>query len=425
MPNRKTPPPVHTATNLALPKPDTFRLRNGLPVYAINMGTQDVVKAELIFFAGRPNEEKEMVARMTARMLREGTTSHSAAEIAEKIDFYGGTLSFPINLDTTNVVLYALNKHLENLLPIVSEILTQPAFPQHELEAFVVNSKQRLKVDLSKNDTVAYRQITENIYGPTHPYGYNSSAEKYDRILREDLIRHHQKGMVAGNAMLFLGGKVDKKVIDLVDRYLGDIPVGNRWEPKPFLSSPTIPQKGHFNNPDSVQTAIYTGRRLFNKKHPDYLGMYVLNTILGDYFGSRLVKNIREQKGYTYNIYSSMDTMRYDGFFYVGTEVSHDKARETVAEIYREMTTLQTDLVDEKELVMVKNYLLGSLLTLLDGPLNSINVVREVVSENLPTDYFDQLVQTIQHIRPEAIRELARKYLHPDDFWEMTVGSLI
>lgn len=420
--DRKTPPPVKAADQLTLPRPEIAYLKNGIPVYIINMGTQDILKIEILFYGGRPFEDKKLVARTTARMLKEGTRQQTAAAIAEQIDFYGGTINIPVNLDTTNITFYTLRKHLDKLLPLLGSIICDPSFPQEEIDAFLKNSQQRLKVDLSKNDVVAYRNITENIFGKEHPYGYNSQHETYETIQREDLIRHHEKTMVAGNAIIFLSGKVDDTVLKSMDQYLGAIPAGPRRQPKIFSPVPQIVKKEHLDHPDTVQTAIRVGRRLFNRAHPDFHGMYILNTILGGYFGSRLMENIREEKGYTYNIYSSMDTMMFDGYLYIGTEVSHELTDKTLVEIYREMEILQQDLIDEEELTMVKNYLLGSLLTMLDGPLNIINVIKETISEDIPVAHFANLVKTIQTISASDLRDLAQQYLNPADFWQLTVG---
>ena len=420
--DRKTAPPIKVADNLLLPKAEVFHLRNNIPVHIISMGTQDIVKIEVIFFSGRPFEEKKLVARTTSRLLKEGTQLNSASSIAEKIDFYGGTINIPVNLDTTNITFYSLRKHLDDLLPLLGEIICEPNFPQEELDAFIENSLQRLKIDLSKNDVIAYRNITENIFGKEHPYGYNSVPELYGKLDRKDLIAHHQKSMVAGNTMIFLSGKIDDQVVKKVDRYLGDIPEGPKRKITPFPSTSLKVRKEHLHRPDTIQTAIRIGRRLFNRADPDFHGMYVLNTIFGGYFGSRLMENIREKKGYTYNIYSSMDTMMFDGYFYIGTEVSSDLTQKTVKEIFHEMEVLQNDLVSEKELQMVRNYLLGSLLTMLDGPLNIINVVKETVSEGVPENHFENLVKTIQHINAQEIRDLAQKYFQKDKFWQLTVG---
>lgn len=420
--NRKTPPPIKAADNLLLPKAAVSYLRNNIPVHTISMGTQDIVKIEVVFFSGRPFEDKKLVARTTSRLLKEGTRRKSASDIAEQIDFYGGTISIPVNLDTTNIMLYSLHKHLDELLPLLGEIICEPSFPQEEIDAFIANSQQRLKIDLSKNDTVAYRNITENIFGKEHPYGYNSEPALYKELDRKNLIDHHQKSMVADNTMIFLSGKVDDRVLEKVDRYLGNIPQGPKRERVVFSEPPVLVRKEHLHHADTVQTAVRIGRRLFNRGHQDFHGMYILNTIFGGYFGSRLMENIREKKGYTYNIYSSMDTMMFDGYFYVGTEVSNDLTQKTVKEVYHEMEVLQNDLVSEKELLMVRNYLLGSLLTMLDGPLNIINVVKETVSEGIPKDHFETLVKTIQQISAQELRDLAQKYFQKEEFWELTVG---
>lgn len=420
--NRKTPPPVKVADNLLLPKATVSYLRNNIPVHTINMGTQDIVKIEVVFFSGRPFEDKKLVARSSSRLLKEGTRLKSASKVAEQIDFYGGTINIPVNLDTTNITFYSLSKHLDELLPLLGEIICEPSFPQEEIDAFIANSQHRLKIDLSKNDIIAYRNVTENIFGKEHPYGYNSAPELYHQLSRKDLVEHHHSSMVSGNTMIFLSGKINEQVLKKVDRYLGDIPQGPKRDRVFFPDPPVAVRKEHLHHSDTVQTAVRIGRRLFNRAHPDFHGMYVLNTILGGYFGSRLMVNIREKKGYTYNIYSSMDTMMFDGYFYIGTEVSNDLTQKSVKEIYHEMEVLQNDLVGEKELLMVRNYLLGSLLTMLDGPLNIINVVKETVSEGIPANHFENLVKTIQQISPQELRDLAGKYFQKEDFWELTVG---
>ena len=148
--DRKIPPPIKTIRNLHLPKPQKMILANGIPVHIINMGTQDVIKLQLVFKAGRPFEKKKIIAKTTSRLIKEGTSGHTSAEIAEQIDFYGAILSTPANLDNSHLVLYCLTKHFKALIPLVSELLIEPTFPQEELNTFIENSKRRLRIDLSK-----------------------------------------------------------------------------------------------------------------------------------------------------------------------------------------------------------------------------------------------------------------------------------
>ncbi len=418
---RPPAPAINKVENLRLRHPQQYHLSNGIPVYDINMGALPVVKIEIVFFAGRPFEKKHLAARTTASLLREGSEKYSSAEIANAFDFYGGSLSIPVNMDTSNVLVYSLTRHLDKLLPIVADILTRPSFPQKELDVYVARAKKRLQLDLSKNDVIAYRTITEKIFGEEHPYGYNSTPETYAALTREDLFAHFEENYTAGNCMVIVSGDTGELLRNKLEKYIGRIPRGPGSEA--FLPSvKPSPQKLKIDRPDSVQTAIRIGRRLFNRKHPDFNGMYVLNTILGGYFGSRLMENIREQKGYTYNIYSTHDAFLFDGYFYVGTEAGKDFVEQTTREIYQEMKRLQTEPVGADELEMVRNYLLGNLLTNLDGPFNVAEVVKTFVQEGLSLDDFDNLIGTIKNIGEEEIRSLAAKYLGPAEMIEVVVG---
>ncbi len=422
MPDRTIPPPIYRISQLQLPEPERIILDNGIPVFVINMGTQDVLKLELIFAAGRPVEHKKLVARATVSLLKEGTRYRDSAAIAEHFDFYGSSLNLPFSLDTSNLVVYSLVKHFEKVLPVLAEILEAPAFPSSELQAFVRRNKQRLQVELAKPDVVAYRRITEHIFGENHPYGYNSFPETYEELEREDLIKHYRRYFTAGNCTIILSGKINREILELLNRYLGAvIPPG--VAPQVNLSAiDRQPDKEWIDHSETVQTAIRIGCRRFNRRHPDFGAMYMLNTVLGGYFGSRLMANIREEKGFTYNIYSTLDTMLHDGFFMVATEVGNEFVEQTLEEIYREMRILQEELVDTEELEMVRNYLLGSFLTMLDGPFNISELLKSLHSEGQEASSFGELVGYIERVRPEEIREIARKYLNPEDMWEVVVG---
>ena len=422
MPNRKIQPPLREIKNLALPKPNIYTLDNGIKVYETNMGTQPILKLEIIFNAGRWYENKHLVSRATASQLKEGTKNHSAAQIAETIDFYGGNINFPVNLDTSNLVLFCLTKHFEKLLPLVDELLTQPAFLESELEQFIKHNTQRLKVDLDKSDVVAYREVTEAIFGTVHPYGYNSVAQMYQALEANDLKQHFQNHYRAGNCVMILSGKPNANTIKLLNQYLGrNLPLGASV--KNFAQiSPNQQRMILFPKKEAPQTAIRIGRKLFTRHHPDYYGIYVLNTILGGYFGSRLMMNLREEKGYTYGVYSTIEPMVHDGYFYIGTEVGREVAEAARKEIYSELKRLREEPVKPAELNMVRNYLLGNLLTNLDGAFNVSEVIKVFVTEQLNFEFYQQLVHTIKTIQPQTLQALANTYLKAEDMHEVIVG---
>jgi zinc protease len=343
--------------------------------------------------------------------------------LAEKIDYYGGCISAPFNMDTTNMAMFCLTRHFPQLAPLLAEVITEPAFPEDELQSFIINSKQRLKVDLSKNDVIAYRTLTEYIFGASHPYGYNSFPHSYEALHRDDLIQHYRTNYVAGNCLLFVSGKFEKDTLDILNQTLGQaIPRGHN-PPADMRPEDLSPQSLHIYQPDTVQTAIRIGRRMFNRSHPDYFPFSILNTILGGYFGSRLMANIREDKGYTYNIYSSMDPMIFDGFFCIATEVGNDFVERTLDEIYYEMDRLCREPVGEEELAMVRSYLLGNLLGMVDGPFNAAGVIKALVLDELPLDYFPQMAQQVRKISPEELMRIAQKYLSRENMWQIVVGT--
>ncbi len=420
--NRVKAPDIQEIGNLELPCPKVYYLDNGIPVYVTNLGTQEVLKLEVVFFSGRPFESKKLVSRATANLLKEGTKNYSATDIAETIDFYGGTLSIPVNLDTSNIALFTLNKYFDNLIPVVSELLSQPSFLEDELESFKKRNIQRLQIDLTKNDVVAYRTITGKIFGEDEPYGYNSFPETYELLRKKDMEVHFARNYISGNCKIFLSGKINDKILKSVNKHLGQVIAEGKSKPFEYYPFFEAPQKIKIERPGTIQTAIRIGRKLFNKKHPDFRGFYILNTILGGYFGSRLMANIREDKGYTYNIFSTVDSMLFDGCFYIGTEVGNEFVEKTKDEIYKEFEILQNEKIDKAELQMVQNFLLGNLLTMLDGAFNVSEVVKAHALEGLPFSEFEALVRAIKTISADEIQQLAQKYLQKEDMWEVIVG---
>jgi zinc protease len=423
--DRKTPPPIHEVTSLTLPYPSVTQLDNGIPVYETRSGTQEIMKIEVVFLSGRPHEHKRLVSRSTARMLREGTKSYNAAELAEQVDFYAGTLQTPVNLDTGGIVLYCMTKHFPKLAPILAEILLEPTFPEKELTTYTENNIQSLLVELSKNDVLAYRKITEIIFGENHPYGYNSTPDDYRALTRVDLIKHHQEHFTSDNCLIFLSGKTDDSILKLLNQYLGQQKTIDCFVPRkdiPLSISTQKPQKIKVKNADTLQTAIRIGRQFGNRNNPDFNGFFVLNTIFGGYFSSRLMTNIREKKGYTYNIYSALDLMHRDGYFYISSEVGNRFVKKALTEIYIEMEKMQNEPVSAEELKMVQNYLLGNMLNMVDGPFAVSDVVKSFITEGVDLSHFQLFVEKIRSITPQEIQALAQKYFKREDMFEVIVG---
>ena len=217
--NRKTAPAIYEVRHLTLPRPEIKYLDNGIPVYVLHYPGQEIVKLEAVFRAGRPEEEKRLASRATARLLRDGTHQKTGAEIAEHLDFYGASINVPTNLDNTSFVLFSLKKYAHEVIPTFAEILQSPSFPEDELENFRRTSIQDLQVELEKGETVAYRKVTELIFGEHHPYGYNSMPEDYTAIQRADLQHFLETWYTPDNCLLFASGCIDEEVMTMINQH--------------------------------------------------------------------------------------------------------------------------------------------------------------------------------------------------------------
>ncbi|MEM7105613.1 MAG: pitrilysin family protein [Bacteroidota bacterium] len=421
MPNRRLAPPLKQLDDFVLTDFKVHHLDNGIPVYEINKGTQEILKLEVIFFAGRWYEDKQLAARATARLIKEGTSTLSSAEIAETIDFYGGTFRTSSNMDTSSVTLFCLTKHFEKLLPLLKEVLVNPSFPEKELKTYVENQNQRLKVELTKNEVVAYRELTSAFFGNDHPYGYNSSPEMYRALETKDLQRHFANQYISENCHIILSGKTSPEILSNLNAYLGKSIASGQIRSFDHVLQPYLEKKIELDIPGSVQSAIRLGQIAVGRKHEDYPGLFVLNTILGGYFGSRLMSNLREDKGYTYGIYSSIDSLLRSSYLYVGSEVASEVTSQTLDEIYKEFRTLRENPIPEKELQKVRNYMMGVILNSLDGPFNVAAVIKTLILENVDTSFLDNLLKKIQTVTPAELQILAQKYLREEDMYEVIV----
>jgi predicted Zn-dependent peptidase len=379
---------------------------------------------ELVFDAGRYNEKDRAVAKVTASTLKEGTNTYNSALIAEQIDYFGAHLTTGSDMDTGFIQTHFLGKYFENLLEIVKNVLTIPAFDDNEISKYKNRQIERLKNDLSKNEIIAYRYFTEHLYGDDHPYGYSTQPEDYSNVTREMILKHYEEHYVSNNCTILITGNIGDEKIRLLNNYFG---VGIKANEKLIKPADkivnTIPGKFRYENDRKYQTAIRIGKRMFNRHHPDYPAMYLLNTVLGGYFGARLSNNIREDKGYTYGIYSAMDMLRRDGYFVISTDVGNEYLEKTIFEINKELDILRNQLIGEDELKLVKNYIKGYMLSMINGNINTLSLIKTIELSNLGCDYFTNFVDKISGTTSEDLIKIANKHLPSDEITEVLVGS--
>lgn len=401
------------------------RLRNNIPVYAINAGTQELIKIEFLFGAGMYQQEMPLLAATVNSMLEEGTSKMSAAQIADAVDYYGAFLEVNIAQDHASVVLYTLNKHIKSTLPVVEQVIKDAVFPQAELDTHLQNKKQKFLVNNKKVATLARKRFSELIFGEQHPYGRDVKDADFDRISREDLLKFYGKYYRSDSCRIVLAGKVNDDIYKTLDDHFG----GDDWKSNGnnairSFNLDTSTEKQHLMfKEDALQSAIRIGKVMFNKTHADFHPMQVLNTVFGGYFGSRLMSNIREDKGYTYGIGSGLASLRHSGYFFISTEVGVDVCAKALKEIYFEMDRLREEQITEDELQLVKNYMLGTFLRSVDGPFAMADRFKGILEYGLGYDYFDRYVATIKSISASQLRELANQYLDKNSMIELVVGK--
>jgi len=423
--DRKITPTIEEAVHfdLQLKNCDRFTLDNQVPVYAMNAGAQDVVMVEWVFDAGNWYDKQPMVAATTNFLIKNGTTSKSAYQINDFFEFHGAYLNRSCYNETASITLHCLSKHLETLLPVVREIIETSIFPEQELAIYIQNQKQRLSVNLQKCDFIANRLIDEYLFGINHPYGTYSNAEDYDALNTDVIKAFYKQYYLNGSCKIFVAGKMPTGYESMLNKAFGTVPL--HADAPVVVEHPVVTASQKkveiINDENGVQGAIRMARPFPNRHHPDFQKAHVLNTLFGGFFGSRLMSNIREDKGYTYGIHSYFQNHVHASAWMISTEAGRDVCAATIAEVIKEMELLRNEPVDKEELDLVRNYMIGSLLGDLDGPFQLIGRWKNYVLNGLDENYFYKSIETIKSVTPEELQRLANTYLQPEDFYELVV----
>ncbi|MBK8625029.1 MAG: insulinase family protein [Saprospiraceae bacterium] len=420
--NRKKGPISHKIDTLTIPEVEIYDWQNGTRVCEINIGSQDILKIEVIHLAGRSVEDHHLISRATASLLKDGCANKTSAVFAEKIDFHGASIKTASNMDFAYTSMYTLTKHADQIIPLLHEMYDLPTFAEDEIEKFKKLNIQKLKEELTKNEVITYRQITEEIFGKNHPYGYNSLESDYLAIDQTKIIQHFEDYYGTDNRYIIISGKINNHVRKQIFDYFGN--ENKKSKLHPYQSSNESPKgkKIQILSKNEHQSAIKTGFQLFNRNHPDNAAFFMLNTIFGGYFGSRLMTSIREELGYTYDIFSSVDQMLYDGCFYISTEAAPEYVPPLTKEIYHQMELLKQNKITEVELTMVKNYLMGNFMNMLDGPMNVSSFAKTMVLTDKHPSEFNIFAQELMDINAETIMNMAQKYFDEEKFIEIIVS---
>lgn len=410
--------------------PPVFRdtLNNGIPLIEIPFGREDIVEIQLLYRTGHSFEAQSGITQVTSRMLQEGNRSYDSLGFAEILDFYGASIDIESGFESSTISLTSLTRHLDKTLELLQEMVFHPSFPEKEFNQYRQRSLQQLDVEERKTGYVARRNFSRLLFGASHPYGRMTGRAELTGIEHHQLRACYEEFFRPGPAAIICSGRYDRESLhDLLNGSLGKM----TWQPSTRVSLakallfPTETGTHSFPVADSLQSTIRAGAPAISRDHADYFPLLMTTIILGGYFGSRLMKNIREDKGYTYGIGCSLNALRYSGYLSVGTDVAHEFVEPCIREIELEIQRLREETVSFEELETARNYFLGLVLARRETLFQLGETLKNAWANDLDILDIDRVFREMTALTPADIQNQARKYFHPDQWVWVIAGKQV
>ncbi len=420
--DRSNAPLFSLPSEFALPAPQQFKLSNGSVVFFFRTPGIEVVKLEVIGASSRstlPNLHA-LIPSFTLQMLQEGTTKASAQQLAEFFDYHGAEVYPTLSYTQEGLSLLCIKKHLGTLLPTFISLFTEAIFPEENLEKRKSQRRLSLKLDQEKPSSRAGQLFKKGLFGPEHPYG-QEITEAHISEIRPALLQAYYQTQLWKDCNLFLSGDFTLQELDTLLVQLEQLPLKNGAQ-KQELPSPSPTWNNQEDKEGAVQSSIRLGAWAIPKKHPDYPALAVFNTLLGGYFGSRLVKNIREDKGHTYGIHSTLVELDQYAYWMIAADVKKVHQEEVFAEIEKEIHRLRTVLVDQEELVILRNYLIGQLFSKFSSPFDLIDQFKGVFFAGLDFSFYENRFNYLKKFTAEDLLNIGERYFSSADRVKVRVG---
>lgn len=396
----------------------------------------DIVRLDFVFPAGTALQEKPLQASTAIRLITEGTVNHRARDIAEFMDFRGIVVEKSVDEVSATLTVYSLRRYIEELLPLLREIIVSPTYPDDEFALYVENRRRHLLTEMMKTSFIARNIFYEHLYGSQHPMGKHAVPEDFDRITVDDIRRYHKVFFRPENAAIIIGGHVDDELLGLFDRYFGDFALHGE---SLNVSIPNVIQAEAFGNElkrsgnrgityslsGAVQNTLRIGRLLPMKWDSiDYARFVVLSTVLGGYFGSRLMSNIREDKGFTYGIYAQTRICRGSLLFSISTDVASENAERAITEIMYELQRLCIEPVSAEELDLVRKCMLGDFMRSVDGIFERCERFGYQLVAGINERFTDNYFSAVDNVTPEQLQHIAKQLFRPEELLIVNVGEV-
>lgn len=422
--DRKTPPAVKGFGDMQIPEPRHLTLDNGVPLTVLDNGSQEVNRLTLVWDGGICETSFPAIATLAANLMREGTLNHSGAEIAETLEYNGAWIKGSVHSHHSSVVAYSLNSKAENVFPVIAETISCPVFPERETSVLREKMARTAELDREKVEFYSALENRRLVMGENHPLAHSDTPQEIRDITSDDIKALHNDVYTPATCGIYLSGCITPEIEDIVNNRFGSIKSdshGCKINIVPFTGSANhlsvIRRKG------ALQSAIRLSIPTIGREHPDYIPLRIAVMALGGYFGSRLMSNIREDKGYTYGISASLLGYHEGGIISIATQCDNRYTMPLIEEVKKELTRMTTGDFSLEELDRLKKYAMTQLATILDSPFTIMDYYENMRLASTPENYFEDQIDAITSITPQQIASLASRYLPLSDLYISIAGD--
>jgi predicted Zn-dependent peptidase len=424
-PAKQTPPEGGPPRAFTLPKKETFTLKNGMRVTLVPYGVVPKVTVSARVRAGNLNESAEQVwlSVITGSMLKEGTTTRTAEQIAQEAARMGTGINVGVGADQTSLTGDVLAEFGPQLVALLADIMQRPTLPASELARMKNDRLRQLSIARTQPGALANERFRQLLY-PNHPYGRMYPTEAMiNAYTIEDIQKFYRDNFGAARTNLYVAGRFDaaamrKAITQAFEGWArGSDPLTSI--PKPVSTRGF----GFIDRPGATQSTIYLGLPILNPANPDYVALQVTDALLGGSFASRITSNIRESKGYTYSPYSQVSTRYRDAYWVQIADVTTNVTGPSLKEIFYEIERLQKTPPTAEELQGIKNYLAGVFVLQNSSRVGVINQLAFADLHGLDDNFLNSYVQKIFAVTPQDVQRIARTHMVNDRMTLVVVGD--
>ncbi|MGN1246672.1 MAG: M16 family metallopeptidase [Muribaculaceae bacterium] len=424
VPDYSCQPHIHSFSSMCLNIDEPLVLPNGVRIFMINGGAHDINRMEVAFGGGSFDESKPMEATLMAAMTIHGNATYPSRDVAEKLDFCGSWFNSRCLDHHTTITLHSLNRCFADILPMFADIIMHPAFPEKE---FALNKEKMSCAYRTARDKVKYLaniEASRLFFGASHPLARDITDAHFDAISTDDLRAFHHRYYQPQNCTIVLSGRITDDILNRVTDTFSAMPAGYGVpEPHVFPLLPSSTRYSAVHHPGAVQSGISMFLPAPPRSHSDYIKLRVLIMALGGYFGSRLMSNVREDKGYTYGISASLLGRASVANIAIATECDNAYVEPLIHEVRSEISRLSHEPIPLDELNMVKQFIMSDLAKTLETPFSIASYVDSTLFFGVAPDYFNRQVAEIAAVTPQELMTIAQKYLNADDATTVVVGD--